>query len=145
MHGANQHGEGWTYDGKDLVPPALQAEFLSWLVNPDRQPTTQRQWAKDHDVHESTLGRWKRDPSFREMWERQLAELNIDPGRIQDVIESLWRVAKNGDVKAMVAYLQMVEKISPPKIVIEEKSVQDMGDDELAAALRERAEKMAHK
>lgn len=122
--------------------PEHQAEFLQWLVTPPehREPRTYREWAAQHHLDTSTMRRWRADPMFRKEWEKALAEMNIHPDRVQEVIDALHKSATNGDVKAMETYLRMVDKISPPKIVFEEQSVRDMTEEQLAEALEQRAQ-----
>lgn len=141
MHGANQYPEGqWKVKDGELIMPDRQQQFLQWLLTmpEDREPRTLKAYAEQNKVHVQTLYTWKKDPSFRERWDKALAELNISPDRTQDVINALFKNAKAGDTKAAELYLRMVDKISPPKIVFEEKGVQQMTDDELAQALAER-------
>lgn len=117
--------------------PENKARFLEWLTTPPekREPSSQQALAKEMDLHPQTLTNWKQDPTFRQEWDRALAAMNIRPDRVQEVVESLHKQAVRGDTKAAQLYLTMVEKISPPKIIFEEKGVQAMSDEELDAAL----------
>lgn len=115
----------------------VKAAFIEWLVDPNRG--TQADFAREHDVAPKTLSRWKREPDFREVWDRRCAELNVDPGRVQEVLDALHRKAAEGDSRAANLYLQYIDRFTPRKIVIEDKSVKDMTDEELAAQLEEAA------
>lgn len=140
QQGNNQH-PGWeNHDGKWQMPER-QAEYLQWLCTPpaDREPNTKAAMAERLDVHVATLRRWEKDSMFRAEWDRALAELNIKPDRVQEVIDALFKQATSGDVNAQKLYLTMVEKISPPKIVLHDKGVEDLSDDELADELEKRA------
>ena len=136
----NGGGRGWATDpdtGQQQMPD-LWKELLEWLLQgPERSPRTQREWAKDHEMHEDSIRRIKRDNRFIREWDRRAAELNINPERVQSVIDALWQQAANGDVKAASLYLQYIDKFTPKRKV----SVEDdrdtalFSDEELAAAL----------
>ena len=136
----NGGGRGWATDpdtGQQQMPD-LWKELLEWLLQgPERSPRTQREWEKDHEMHEDSIRRIKRDNRFIREWDRRAAELNINPERVQSVIDALWQQAANGDVKAASLYLQYIDKFTPKRKV----SVEDdrdtalFSDEELAAAL----------
>ena len=136
----NGGGKGWKADpetGMKVMPDKWKA-FLEWLLQgPERVPYTQREWAKQNDIHEDSLRRIKRDPRFVKEWERRAAELNINPERVQSVIDALWQRAADGDVKAASLYLQYIDKFTPKRrvAVTEDRDVASMSDNELADAL----------
>ena len=108
----NGGGRGWATDPDTGQPqmPDLWKELLEWLLQgPERSPRTQREWAKAHEMHEDSIRRIKRDNRFIREWDRRAAELNINPERVQSVIDALWQQAANGDVKAASLYLQYME------------------------------------
>ena len=136
----NGGGTGWGWDEEtgEKVMPARWQEFLDWLLRgPDREPRTQREWAAENGIHEDSLRRIKRDARFIKEWDRRAAELNINPERVQSVIDSLWQRASAGDVKAASLYLQYIEKFTPRrKVVVEdERDIAAFSDEELASAL----------
>ena len=138
----NGGGRGWTADPStgETTMPRLWKDLLEWLLlGPERDPQTQRDWARENSVHEDSLRRIKRDPRFVREWDRRAAELNINPERVQSVIDALWQQAANGDVKAASLYLQYIEKFTPRrKVVVEdERDAQSFSDDELASLLEE--------
>lgn len=52
----------------DLRSPAaaqqredLKTEYVAWLLDPDRSPTLQKDWARAHGLHEVTVSRWRHD------------------------------------------------------------------------------------
>ena len=136
----NGGGKGWQWDeesGEKVMPPLWQ-ELLDWLLRgPDRRPRTQRDWADEHDIHEDSLSRIKRDHRFIKEWDRKAAELNINPERVQSVIDSLWLRASEGDVKAASLYLQYIEKFTPRRklVIDDERDIASFTDEELASAL----------
>ena len=136
----NGGGTGWVWDEEsgNKVMPARWQYFLDWLLGgPERQPRTQREWAAENDMHEDSLRRIKRDPRFIKEWDSRAAELNINPERVQSVIDSLWQRASDGDVKAANLYLQYIEKFTPRRKVVvdDERDIAGFSDEELASAL----------
>lgn len=111
-----------------------QLEFIDFLLTPNHG--TQAEWAAANDVHSRTLSAWKSERFFREEWDRRAKKINGGIERVQQVIDALFQQALNGDVKAMSLYLQYVDRYTPTqKVVEEDRSVKDMSDEELAAAL----------
>ena len=136
----NGGGRGWVWDEEagEKIMPDLWHGFLDWLLKgPEREPRTQREWATENDIHEDSLRRIKRDHRFIKEWDRRAAELNINPERVQSVIDSLWQRASDGDVKAANLYLQYIEKFTPKRKVVvdDERDIAGFSDEELASAL----------
>jgi hypothetical protein len=123
-----------------LEIPKIQLEFLDWLVDPNKQPPTQKEWAENHDLNPSTLRLWKSDKRFRDAWEKRLSQLNIRPDRVQEVVDAMHEKAKRGigpeSVAAAKLYLEYINRIAPPKVVVEHKKVDKLSDEELAKALQ---------
>ena len=118
--------------GRDVMP-ALQSEFLDWLLTSkdDREHNTIRSWAAAHGVSAATPTEWKKDRRFRREWEDRAAAKNISVDRIQNVIDTLYEAAVVGDVQAAKMYLSHVEKLAPPVVVQRDPDVQDLSDEEL--------------
>ena len=140
MMAQNGGGKGWKEDPETgmKVMPDKWKEFLEWLLQgPERVPYTQREWAKQNDIHEDSLRRIKRDARFVKEWDRRAAELNINPERVQSVIDALWQCAADGDVKAASLYLQYIDKFTPKRkvAVAEDRDVAALSDIELADEL----------
>ena len=136
----NGGGKGWKADPETCVKvmPDKWKAFLEWLLQgPERVPYTQREWARQNDIHEDSLRRIKRDPRFVKEWDRRAAELNINPERVQSVIDALWQRAADGDVKAASLYLQYIDKFTPKRkvAVAEDRDVAALSDIELADEL----------
>ena len=136
----NGGGKGWKWDeetGQHVMPKNWQ-KLLDWLLQgAEREPRTQRDWAAENKIHEDSIRRIKRDPRFIKEWDRRTAELNINPERVQSVIDSLWQRASDGDVKAASLYLQYIDKFTPKRKVVvdDERDIQGYSDEELAEAL----------
>lgn len=128
-----------TADGHLELP--LWPEFFDWFFGEPRIPKTQQEWAVQHDLHPDTITRWKRDPDFRDLWERRAREQNISVERVQGVVDSLYASAKQGDVKAASLFLQYIDKFTPKKaIVVESPSTAALSDDDLVRQIREELE-----
>lgn len=114
-----------------------QLGFLDWLVDPSKTKGTQNEFARKLGVNGGTLTKWKKDPFFRDEWEKRLAELNVSPDRIQNVVDQLYRAAVSDPTgKAALSYLAYIDRYTPAKkIVVEDRAVKDLTDDELAEQL----------
>tara|TARA_B100000470_G_C19613780_1_gene312294 strand:+ start:223 stop:672 length:450 start_codon:yes stop_codon:yes gene_type:complete len=137
----NGGGKGWGTDPDSgvKVMPDHWREFLEWLLlGPEREPKTQKAWAVDHDVHEDSLRRWKRDPRFRKEWEARAAELNVHVERVQTVIDAVYREAAKGDVKAASLYLQYVDRFTPKRqVIVDEAEASALSDGALITELED--------
>ena len=135
----NGGGKGWQtdIDTGSKVMPAAWGNLLDWLLQgPERAPSTQRDWAAENDLHEDSIRRIKRDPRFIREWDRRAAELNINPERVQSVVDALWQRASAGDTKAASLYLQYVEKFTPKRrVVVDDREATGLSDVELADEL----------
>lgn len=122
---------------KELTP--LQKEYVEWLIDPAPASVkgTKAQWARDHGVASSTLRLWQKHPAFRKEMEARAEDLNLDPERIQKVVDAIYRAAtdeQRPDVNAAKLYLQYVERFIPKQIVVnEDRTFQGLSDEELAA------------
>lgn len=126
--------DGLQYDG---TYPALWDEFVLFYCDPQRS-CSMKEWAEAHGRAYGTVVAWPRtNPTIRRLIEKRYAELNVDPERIQRVVDALWTAACDGDTKAAALYLQFTERLQPTqRIVVEDKRVEGLSDDELDAELR---------
>ena len=136
----NGGGKGWITDPDTGIAkmPRHWELLLEWLLlGPERQPKYQQDFAAEHDMHADSLRRIKRDPRFIKEWDRRASELNINPERVQSVIDALWAAAAGGDVKAASLYLQYIDKFTPRKKMIldDDRDVAGYSNEELAEAL----------
>lgn len=117
----------------------LQDEFIEWLVDPEREGS-ETSWARAHNIGQPNCSKWKQDARFRKAWEKRLAELNINPDRIQKVVNAIYKAAtERGDVKAASLYLQYIERFVPTQKVVTEERASDLSDEDLAKELEEGA------
>lgn len=113
-----------------------QLEYVAWRADPHREGD-KHSWARDHGVSRSTIYKWESKPWFRNALEKRLAELNIEPDRIQAVLERLWREAEGGDVQAAKLYFAEIERIRPAPPKREDHTIAELSDEELEIAWRE--------
>ena len=136
----NGGGRGWKWDESagEKTMPKKWVQLLDWLLQgPDRDPRNQYEWAELNGIHEDSVRRIKRDPRFAKECDRRAAELNIHPERTQSGIDSLFRLASDGDVKAASLYLQYIDKFTPKRRVVvdDERVASGLSDLELADEL----------
>ncbi len=118
-----------------------QRQFAIWLLMPaaarreNGLPSNLGEYAAHIGVDRSTLYQWRKKPDFKEFLAAQSTELSLDPARVHEVIEALHRAALQGDVKAMQTYLQHADKLAPKRMVIEDKRIESMSDEEFDAEL----------
>lgn len=111
-----------------------QLAFLEFLLDPDSNKGSQNKWCRDNGVPERTACWWKKQPLFRETWEKRSYEIYGGPDRVNKVIEALHQKAINGDVRAAQLYLQYVDKFTPKtEITTPTKTLEELSDEELAA------------
>lgn len=127
-----QRADGLQYDG--TYPPVWD-EFVDWYCDPER-PCTLKEWARQHNIGYERARKWVNDtPHIRRLIEMRYAELNVNPERIQSVVNALHKAASAGDTKAASLYLQYVERLQPTKIIIEDARVSALTDEQLDAEL----------
>lgn len=130
----------------------LQEEFILWMLTPvsERQPATQREWAKQHGTWSQTITAWKsKDPWFRNELMEQMRLHNINPDRLQVVIDALFISASNpenrGQVSAAKLLLEYLELFMPTRKSVTEHTTKidasELSDDELKALIAEQAQK----
>lgn len=119
---------------REWVLDPLVVEFLEFWVDPERSMSKQA-WAKEHQVSVDTIKRWQREPVFQRRLQERLAELNVNPDRIQAVVDTLHRNAVGGDVRSAELYLKYVDRLQPATVVVTDRRPSELSDAELVAAL----------
>lgn len=117
---------------------ARREAYLEWLcvVPSERKPATKAAYAELVGVSTETLRRWEKDDVFRREWERRSGEIVGSPERSQQVLETLYRQALSGDVKAAQLYLQATNKMAPATLTVkDERQVSKLSDQELEAMI----------
>lgn len=129
-------GAKWPRDGS---MPEHVSNFIDWLLTPEWERAydckTQIAYCRHHDISPSSIKEWKRKPSVRKAIQARADELNLSTEKIQEVIEAVHRAAVRGDVKAAGLYLQHADKLAPKRIVIEDKTIAGLTDEELRERL----------
>lgn len=84
-----------------------QLRFIQWLALPkaERKPKTQRLFATEVNVTETTLGRWKQLPGFRDTVARTAKEFMKDD--TSDVLGAIRKFAKQGSIPHINMFLSM--------------------------------------
>lgn len=129
---------------KPIPKPVLspkQKLFLEWLVTPPdlRSPSTQREWCAQNHVATKTATHWRKDPEFRRAWDARLTELQIDPERIDQIMQALYAKASAGSEKAISMYLDVVREFRPPPEVDPRElrgELTDLSDEDLEAMIQ---------
>jgi hypothetical protein len=121
--------------GDGILSPD-QLEFIEWLVDPRMTEwANQAEYAAAHNVAPKTLSKWKGDLKFREAWDKRLGELNVNPARIQEVLDAMHRAATatRPDTKAAQLYMQFVDRWRPTVEVVTTTTAAELTDEQLEA------------
>ena len=130
-----QGGGSYDEDGVWVTElPPKSVEFMEWLLDPNRVGS-EAQWCKDNDRSVSSKERWKKNIHWRKEFERRAAELNVSPMKIQQVVEALHQNAARGDVRSAELYLRYADRLKPQQVVLVDRGVADLSDEELDARL----------
>lgn len=123
---------------KDEIPQQV-LDWIDWLLTPktERQPDeqTQAEYLRAHQIPEGTLKGWRRNPRVRKAIRDRADELNLSTERIQRVINAMFKAAEQGDVKAAALVLQFTERLAPKRIIIEDRTLSGMSDEQLRQEL----------
>jgi hypothetical protein len=111
-----------------------ERDFIEWLVTPEaeRQPRYAKEWAAERGVHEKTPQAWKRDRWFRAAWDMRLQQLNINPDRVQKLVDAIYDKALKGDVQAQKLYLEYAKGFMPQQRIEVVRPASELSDEELA-------------
>lgn len=128
-----------------------QEAYLEWLCTAPqlRQPTSKAKYAHEHHIHETTLRRWEKLQPFRDRWKDRVDQLQGSPERTQELLDSLYDKAVQGDVKAAQLWLQATNRLQPQPMKVEVSgSAKELSDAELdemiaMAAAREKLARSA--
>lgn len=113
-----------------------QTAYVEWRADPGRQGSKEA-WGADHGVSDDTLRRWEKTAWYRDAMDKLLAERNVNPERIQEVLDSLQREAARGDVSAARAYMDYVRDLQPARRLVEDVRIESLSDEQLEAAWRD--------
>lgn len=117
----------------------VQLEYIAWRVNPEREGT-QAEWLAARDLVTQDVRRWRASPAFNAVYDKELRKHGVTHERIANMLETLYKKGLKGDTQAMKQYLDWSKQMLPP--APSEPEASDMTDAELAAALRDAAERV---
>jgi hypothetical protein len=102
--------------------PEERMAFAAWLIDPDREPRTQTEYAELHGLSRSTLSEWRKSPDVVAILEGWRASYSKAFVRVMD---AAFQKAIRGDVSAMRFLADVLGMNSPQRIeqTIEELSV----------------------
>jgi hypothetical protein len=130
----------------ETVLTATQQRYLDWLCTApsERQPGTKLAMAKELDVDVKTLRRWEKKQVFLDEWRSRVDEIQGSPERTQNVLDTLYKKAVEGDTKSAQLYLQATNRMAPATVEVKsDKRISELSDSELdelisAVAAREK-------
>lgn len=117
-----------------------QQKFLDWLCTPPngRVPSSEKNYALQEGIDDSTLRRWKKKPAFKAAWEKKVSELQQSPERTQKILDTLYERALAGDNNSAKLYLQATNRLAPTQVHVEHSTkpseISDADLDALIAA-----------
>lgn len=126
---------------EEVTLTAPQQRYVDWLCTApsERVPTTKKAMAEELGVDITTLRRWEKRAAFKDVWSKQVDEVQGSPERTQRLLDTLYAKAIDGDVKSAQLYLQATNRMAPPTVEVKtEKKVAELSDrdlDELIAAM----------
>jgi hypothetical protein len=108
--------------------------YLDWLCTApaERQPATKKAMADALGVDITTLRRWEKKSFFREEWQKRVDDIQGSPERTQQLLDTLYKKALDGDTKSAQLYLQATNRMAPPTVEIKsDRKASDLSDTEL--------------
>jgi hypothetical protein len=108
---------------------------MDWFIDPNRQGSMAA-WAAEHGVTDRAVIQWRQHDGWKKELQRRADKLNVNPERVQSVVNAIFKKACDGDMKAAQLYLQYTDRFTPTtRRVVEERTPDKLTDAELAAAL----------
>jgi len=142
------YGEKVDGRGKHMLVPISdfrKQAYLDWLCTPmkEREHKTKEALAGSLGLTRRTLTNWSDDKEFLEAFEKRYLKTIGDPGRKQEIMDVLYRIAAYPDVpkhvQAAKQYFEIEGSIKPAKMQVEvTRPAKDLTDDELDAILADK-------
>ena len=110
--------------------------FIEWTATPSplRKPQTQRDFARDHSIHETQLSRWRAMPEFNRDVVDKVSELMRDD--LSDVMYALRnKIFKEGNAAEVKLFLEWATKWMPTIKLEHAGSVEGIVSDEVISRL----------
>lgn len=111
-----------------------QEAYLEWLCTAPklRDPSSKAQYAEKSHIHISTLRRWEKQETFRKEWQSRVDSVQGSPERTQELLDTLYRRAVEGDVKSAQLWLQTTGRLAPSQMKVEvTQKASELSDAEL--------------
>ncbi len=126
-----------------------QQRYLDWLCTApaERQPSLKKDMADALGVDVTTLRRWEKKPFFKDEWQKRVDDIQGSPERTQQLLDTLYKKALDGDTKSAQLYLQATNRMAPPTVEVKsDRKAADLSDEELdkligAMAAREKQQR----
>jgi hypothetical protein len=125
--------ESWPSDGS--LPAHAQA-YVEWYCTPEFAraelglPVSEAEWCRVNNFDNSSPRKWRGKRNVKKAIERQFAESNVSPDRVQAVVEAMHKAATQGDTKAAALFLQYIDRLAPKRVVIEDRRIESLSDEE---------------
>jgi len=129
----------------DVIPiqDFRKQRLLEWLCTPpsERKPTKLTDLAAEFGLERRTLTNWKTvDKEFMEAWEKLYLKTIGNPGRKQEIMDTLFATATDPDdpkhVAAAKQYFEIEGSVKPQKHQIKiERNPAELSDTDLEAAI----------
>jgi hypothetical protein len=120
-----------------------QEDFLEWLCGARPEGESQAAYAQRAGVTSETCRRWKKDPSFLQMWQERMVSTHAHPDTLSRQLENLNRMAQGSGpdaIRATQLYWTLVDKMTPTRVEHSGPgATAGMSDGELAQRLAEAA------
>ena len=113
--------------GKHMIIPVAdwrKQRYLEWLCTApaDREPKAKRDLAAELGLERRALWSWEQDPEFLREWEKTYLKTIGNPGRKQQIMDTLFRTATDGDdpkhVAAAKEYFAIEGSLKPQKVQV---------------------------
>jgi hypothetical protein len=119
-----------------MQPPPLVAQFIEWYCHEREVGETFQAWAEQAGVRKLTVQRWLQDDRVLALLEVKLRKLNGGVVKVQEVLETLHRLAVAGDVKAARTYLEAVDRMAPRRHEVTITDARNLSNEQLKAELQ---------
>lgn len=131
-----------------VIDGFVKQTFLDWLCTPpsERTPKTMEELAKHLAVDRRTLTHYKtEDKEFMEAWEKRYLQTIGNPGRKQEIMDTLYKTATDGDdpkhVQAARTYFEIDGSLKPARMEVNvTRDTKDLTIEEIEALMAAHAQ-----
>jgi hypothetical protein len=123
--------------------------YLQWLCTApaDRDPKTKGLLAEELGLDRRSLNRWEDDPEFMREWEKTYLKTIGNPGRKQQIMDTLFKTATDGDdpkhVAAAKEYFAIEGSLRPQKVQVNvSRDPNDLTDEAIEGLIAAHAQSM---